>query len=68
MQNLCDNTTLRDIIKSMVGKQVIVFGHYAINGKLVAYNGYILHIHDDTDNVKNYYISVLSVEAIASAE
>lgn len=61
-------TLLRDVIEALVGKEVVVFGHYTITGKLVAYNGHLLHVHDEHNTIKDYYISAVTVGAIALRE
>jgi hypothetical protein len=57
-------TFIQDVIDSLIGKEITVLSHYAITGILLEFNGYLLHIHDSTDD-RHYYVRLNSIEAVA---
>lgn len=58
-------TLMMDVIEALVGEDVCVFSNYAVTGKLVSYNGHLLHVFSSTDD-KHYYLRSDFVRAISA--
>ena len=59
-------TLMRDVFEALIGAQVYVYSggqDRSLSGKLVTYNGAILHI---VDGSINYYIPAMTITAIGS--
>ena len=54
---------IQDVLNQLIGEEVTIFGNCVVTGKLISYNGYLVHMYDDTED-KNYYMTIHSIEAV----